>query len=83
MTGNPVVTLNRAVALAMVEGPEAGLAALEGLDGLGHRPDAVRAHLLERAGEAAQAARLYAAAAGRTTSLPERRYLTTRAARLR
>ncbi|WP_433384247.1 RNA polymerase sigma factor [Actinoplanes sp. CA-142083] len=83
MTGNPVVTLNRAVALAMVDGPRAALEMIKDLDGLGHRVDAVRAHLLERAGEAAQAARLYAAAAGRATSLPERRHLTTRAARLR
>ncbi|WP_433307261.1 RNA polymerase sigma factor [Actinoplanes sp. CA-030573] len=86
MTGNPVVALNRAVALAMVDGPRAGLKALDDLgDRLAghHRRDAVRAHLLERAGEPEAAARLYAAAAGRTTSLPERRYLTTRAARLR
>jgi RNA polymerase sigma factor (sigma-70 family) len=86
MTGNPVVSLNRAVALAMVDGPRAGLKALDDLgDRLAgnHRIDSVRAHLLERAGEITEAARLYAAAAGRTTSLPERRYLTTRAARLR
>jgi predicted RNA polymerase sigma factor len=81
-----VVSLNRAVALAMVDGPRAGLKALDDLgDRLAgnHRIDSVRAHLLERAGEITEAARLYAAAAGRTTSLPERRYLTTRAARLR
>ena len=86
MTGNPVVTLNKAVALAMAEGPRAALKTLDGLDdrlAAGHRLDAVRAHLLEQAGETEEAARLYAAAAGRTTSLPERRYLTTRAARLR
>ena len=86
MTGSPVVTLNRAVALAMVDGPRAALELLDDLgDRLtgGHRADAVRAHLLERAGAPEEAARLYAAAAGRTTSLPERRYLTTRAARLR
>ncbi|GAA0580995.1 sigma factor-like helix-turn-helix DNA-binding protein [Paractinoplanes ferrugineus] len=86
LTGNPVVSLNRAVAVAMVDGPAAGLAVLDDLgDRLAgsHRIDAVRAHLLERAGEPEQAARLYAAAAARTTSLPERRYLTTRAARLR
>ncbi|MCU7726108.1 RNA polymerase sigma factor [Actinoplanes sp. KI2] len=85
ITGSPVVTLNKAVAVAMTDGPRA---ALEMIDGLGdrlstHRLDAVRAHLLERAGETAEAARLYAAAAARTTSLPEQRYLTTRAARLR
>jgi RNA polymerase sigma factor (sigma-70 family) len=86
VTGNPVVSLNRAVAVAMVDGPAAGLAILddlgERLDG-SHRIDAVRAHLLEQAGDPQRAARLYAAAAARTTSLPERRYLTTRAARLR
>jgi RNA polymerase sigma factor (sigma-70 family) len=86
MTGNPVVSLNRVVAEAMVAGPRAGLKALDDLgDRLpaGHRADAVRAHLLERAGENEAAARMYAAAAASTTSLPERRYLTTRAARLR
>ncbi len=86
MTGNPVVSLNRVVAEAMVNGPAAGLKALDEIgDRLAgsHRVDAVRAHLLERAGEPEAAARLYAAAAARTTSLPERRYLTTRAARLR
>ena len=54
MTGNPVVTLNRAVAAAMVDGPEAGLAVLDGVaDRLAgyHRLDAVRAHLLEMAGD--------------------------------
>ena len=81
MTGNPVVTLNRAVAAAMVHGPRAGLDLLPaGLTG--HRVDAVRAHLLERAGDRAAAAALYRAAAAATTSLPERRYLTTRAARI-
>ncbi|MEU4242803.1 sigma-70 family RNA polymerase sigma factor [Actinoplanes sp. NPDC026619] len=86
VTGNPVVSLNRAVAVAMVDGPAAGLALLDELaDRLeqSHRVDAVRAHLHEQAGDPQQAARLYAAAAARTTSLPERRYLTTRAARLR
>jgi RNA polymerase sigma factor (sigma-70 family) len=85
MTGSPVVTLNKAVAVAMVDGPRAALRTIDDLgDRLStHRLDAVRAHLHERAGEPAEAARLYAAAAGRTTSLPEKRYLTTRAARLR
>jgi predicted RNA polymerase sigma factor len=54
MTGNPVVTLNRAVAAAMADGPSAGLALLdaveERLNGH-HRLDAVRAHLLEMAGD--------------------------------
>ncbi|WP_203731846.1 RNA polymerase sigma factor [Paractinoplanes durhamensis] len=84
--GNPVVALNRAVAVAMVDGPAAGLAMLDELgDRLAghHRLDAVRAHLHEQAGDPSTAARLYAAAAARTSSLPERRYLTMRAARLR
>jgi RNA polymerase sigma factor (sigma-70 family) len=86
MTGNPMVTLNRAIALAMVNGPAAGLAALDGLDARlpgHHRLDAVRAHLLEKAGDLPAAVRLYQQAAGRTTSLAERDYLTTRAARFR
>jgi len=85
MTGNPVVTLNRAVAAAMVHGPAHGLDLLAGLDEKlpGHyRLDAVRAHLHELAGDPVTAARHYRAAAARTTSVPERTYLTTRAARL-
>jgi RNA polymerase sigma factor (sigma-70 family) len=85
MTGNPLVTLNRAVAAAMVHGPVAGLALLAGLDDRlagQHRLDAVRAHLLEMAGDVAGAIAHYRTAAGRTTSLAERAYLTTRAARL-
>jgi predicted RNA polymerase sigma factor len=68
----------------MVEGPAAGLAALEGLDGqlTGHRLDAVRGHLLEMSGDHDAAMTHYRAAAGRTTSAPERDYLTSRAARL-
>ncbi len=84
LTGNPAVALSRTVAVAMVHGPEAGLALLDELaPGGGHRADAVRAHLLERAGDRQRAAEFYAAAAAGTTSLPERRYLTLRAARLR
>jgi predicted RNA polymerase sigma factor len=86
MTGNPVVTLNRAVAAGMADGPAAGLALLDGIDErmAGHyRLDAVRAHLLEMAGDTEAAMALYRAAAGRTTSLPEQRYLALRAARLR
>ena len=88
MSDNPMVILNRAVALAMVDGPEAGLAALQALDGderlKGHyRLEAVRAHLLELAGDAAGAIVQYRIAAGRTGSIPERNYLTTQAARLR
>jgi len=85
MTDNPVVTLNRAVAAAMADGPETGLALLDGIDErlTGHyRLDAVRAHLLEMTGETEAAMTLYRAAAGRTTSVPEQRYLAARAARL-
>jgi predicted RNA polymerase sigma factor len=86
LTGNPVVTLNRAVAAGMADGPAAGLAVLdsvaERLDG-NYRVDAVRAHLLEQAGDTEGALVLYRAAAARTTSLPEQRHLTKRAARLR
>jgi RNA polymerase sigma factor (sigma-70 family) len=85
MTGNPVVTVNRAVAVAMADGPAAGLAVLDQVaDRLGpsHRPDAVRAHLLEMAGERDEAIAQYRAAARRATSVPERRYLVMRAARL-
>ena len=84
---SPVVTLNHAVALAMVRGPQAGLELLATLDSDGrmagtHRLEAVRAHLLELAGDTAAARERYQAAARRTTSLPEQRYLEGRAARL-
>jgi predicted RNA polymerase sigma factor len=85
ITGNPIVTLNRAVAAAMAEGPAAGLDVLDSVAGRldGHyRVDAVRAHLLELAGERKAAFALYRAAAARTTNLAERRYLVTRAARV-
>jgi RNA polymerase sigma factor (sigma-70 family) len=85
MTGNPMVKLNRAVAVAMVEGPAAGLALLEGLDERlagHHRLDAVRAHLLEMDGDREAAITHYRTAAGRTTSVAERDYLLTRAAHL-
>jgi predicted RNA polymerase sigma factor len=85
MSGNPMVTLNRAVAAAMVDGPAAGLALLEGLDERlagHHRLDAVRAHLLEMDGDREAAAAHYRTAAGRTTSVAERQYLLARAARL-
>ena len=83
----PIVTLNRAVALAMVDGPRAGLALLGTLDGDDrmahtHRLDAVRAHLLELAGDPAAARASYLQAARRTASLPEQRYLALRAAQL-
>ncbi|MGH3406281.1 MAG: RNA polymerase sigma factor, partial [Streptosporangiaceae bacterium] len=84
---NPIVTLNRAVALAMVRGPDAGLRLLESLDdderlARHHRLPAVRAHLFEMAGQADPARAAYLAAARRTTSAPEKRYLEARAARL-
>ena len=88
MSDNPMVTLNHAIAAAMVHGPPAGLALLKALDADGrlaghYRLDAVRAHLLEMAGDHEAAIAHYAAAAGRTASIPERNYLTTKAARLR
>jgi RNA polymerase sigma factor (sigma-70 family) len=84
---NPMVTLNHAVAVAMVRGPEDALDLLGTLDtddriAGHHRLDAVRAHLLEMAGDYAAARSSYRAAARRTTSLPEQRYLEDRAARL-
>jgi RNA polymerase sigma factor (sigma-70 family) len=85
MTGSPVVALNRVVATAMADGPRSGLRLLDELGNRaagGHRRDAVRAHLLERAGETRAAVDAYRAAAAATTSRPERRYLTMRAARL-
>ena len=86
MTRNPIVTLNRAVAAAMVHGPSAGLALLdtveERLTGQ-YRLDVVRAHLLEIAGDEKAALAHYRAAANRTTSLPERHHLTRQAARLK
>jgi len=79
----PVVTLNRAVALAMVSGPLAGLALLGTLDAVQtHRVDAVRAHLLELAGDLAAARESYRRAARMTASVPEQRYLALRAARI-
>ncbi|GAB0104657.1 sigma factor-like helix-turn-helix DNA-binding protein [Nocardia sp. JMUB6875] len=83
---NPMVTLNRAVALAMVHGPQAGLDLTDTLrDSLSgnHRLDAVRGHLYEMAGDPEEAIAAYTSAARQTTSLPERNYLTIRAARLR
>jgi len=87
MSDNPMVTLNHAIAAAMVHGPRAGLTLLASLDSderiAGHhRLDAVRAHLLERAGDNDAALAHYRAAAERTASIPERDYLRTQAARL-
>jgi predicted RNA polymerase sigma factor len=85
ITGNPMVTLNRAVAAAMAHGPQAGLAILDGLgDRLGghHRLHSVRAHLLEQAGDTEAAIAEFRTAAARTTNLREQHYLTTKAAQL-
>jgi len=84
---NPIITLNRSVAVAMVHGPQVGLELLRTLTDDGrinehHRLYAIRAHLLELAGDRAAAARDYRDAARRTTSLSEQRYLQARAARL-
>jgi len=83
MAPNPMVTLNRAIATAMVHGPRAGLDLLASLDEdkrvAGHyRLDAVRAHLLDLAGEHEQAREYYRRAAKRTFSIPEREYLLRR-----
>jgi RNA polymerase sigma factor (sigma-70 family) len=83
LSGNPMVKLNRAIAAAMVQGPDAGLKLLEPLDKelAGHyRLDAVRGHLYEMRGDNETAAQHFRAAARGTTSLPERDYLTTKAA---
>ena len=87
LSPNPMITLNHAVAAAMVDGPATGLAMLRSLDdddriATHHRLQAVRAHLLEMAGDTDAARAAYRLAAQRTTSLPERRYLEARAARL-
>ncbi|HEX3874123.1 MAG TPA: DUF6596 domain-containing protein, partial [Solirubrobacteraceae bacterium] len=84
---SPIVTLNRAVAVAMVRGHDAGLEVLARLEAGGrlaghHRVHAVRAHLLEIGGDVEAARASYREAARLTTSLPERRYLETRASRL-
>jgi RNA polymerase sigma factor (sigma-70 family) len=79
----PMVTLNRVVAFAQVNGAEAGLAELAGAElKEHHRVDAVRAHLLELSGDVAGAREAYLAAARRTLSLPEQAYLQSRAADL-
>ena len=87
LSPNPMVTLNQAVAVAMVYGAQAGLDLLRTLEGDDriaghHRLDAVRAHLLEMAGDHTAARSAYQLAARRTTSIPEQRYLDARAARL-
>jgi RNA polymerase sigma factor (sigma-70 family) len=87
LTDNPMVTLNRAIAAAMVEGPARGLELLEPLDrdprlAEHHRLAAVRAHLHEKLGARELAIAEYTRAAERTASLPERNYLRMKAARL-
>lgn len=82
-----MITLNHAVAVAMVEGPQAGLelvATVEDDERIArhHRLEVVRAHLLEMSGDHAGARDAFRLAARRTTSLPEQRYLEARAARL-
>jgi RNA polymerase sigma factor (sigma-70 family) len=83
----PMVTLNHAIAAAMVHGPAKGLELLKPLDtdtrlADHYRLDAVRGHLLEMLGDHERAIHHYRIAAGRTTSLPEQNYLMTQAARL-
>lgn len=88
MSDNPMTVMNHAIAAAMVHGPAKGLELLvpletdERLRG-NHRLDAVRAHLLERAGDKDKAVKLYQAAAAKTSSIPEKNYLMLKAARLR
>jgi predicted RNA polymerase sigma factor len=87
LSDNPMVKLNKAIATAMVDGPAAGLDLLAALDldkrlAGHHRLDSVRAHLLELAGDRKAAVDHYRIAAARTTSIPERNYLMTQAARL-
>jgi len=84
LAAGPMVTLNRVVAVAMVHGPRVGLQQLDAaaadpaLEGH-HRVDAVRAHLLELAGEREAARAHYRLAARRTLSVPEQHYLESRA----
>jgi RNA polymerase sigma factor (sigma-70 family) len=88
MSDNPVVALNHAIAVAMVHGPSAGLLHLNALANDArlsghHRLDAVRAHLLERAGEPGAALESYELAVERTSSDAERNYLLLKVAQLR
>jgi len=87
ISDNPVVTLNHAVAVAMAQGPRAGLGLLGKLEtdqriAGDRRLHAVRGHLLEMAGDRVAARDAYLAAARLTTNLPQRRYLHAQAARL-
>jgi predicted RNA polymerase sigma factor len=87
LADNPMITLNYAIAAAMVHGPAKGLEMLDDLETDGRLADhyrlhAARAHLLERAGDYENAVKHYRAAAVKTASLPERNYLLTQAARI-
>jgi RNA polymerase sigma factor (sigma-70 family) len=87
ISDNPVVALNHAVAVAMVQGPKAGLGLLRRLEAdqritASHRFHAVRANLLEMAGDRAAARIAYLEAAGLTDSLPHKRYLNEQVTRL-
>jgi len=87
MSDNPMVKLNHAIAAAMAHGATKGLELLDALDADAcladhHRLDAVRAHLLELAGDHQGAIERYRSAAGKTGNLPERNYLLKQAARL-
>ena len=87
MSDNPMVALNHAVAAAMVDGASRGLELVDALEADArvaghHRLDAVRAHLLELAGDRAGASAYFRSAAGKTANLPERNYLLAQAARL-
>jgi RNA polymerase sigma factor (sigma-70 family) len=87
LSDNPMVALNHAIASAMVNGPAAGLELLRHLDQdtrmkHHHRLHAVRAHLLEMAGDHQEAIAEYRTAADKTTSIPERNYLMSQAGRL-
>ncbi len=83
LSGSAVVALNRAVAVGRVDGPLAGLRALDGLPDDLPRIDAVRAHLLDLAGDRDRSRDLYLTAARRATSTAERNHLLRQAARLR
>ena len=87
MSDNPMIVLSHAIAAAMVHGPRKGLELLGALDADArlterHRLEAVRAHLLEMAGDHGAAITHYRIAASRATSMPERNYLMMQAARL-
>jgi RNA polymerase sigma factor (sigma-70 family) len=85
--GNPIVSLNHVVAVAMTDGPTAGHRLLDDLDADPRVRDhprfhAVRAHLHEMDGDRDAANTAYLIAAARTTSIPQKRYLHRRAARM-